>query len=136
MKNTFFKALRKLKDVAYEHYKGFYNFNRDKYPKTFLAYTHKSEKLVKRKDIKEVVYCFWTGDNEITENRKRCLDEMKEKIGYPIVLITKDNLANYILPEHPLHKAYDFLSAVHKSDYLRAYFMHHYGGGTAILKPR
>lgn len=134
MTNIFLKSLRKLKDFAYKYYKGFYRFDCNKYPKTFLAHTHKSEKLVKRKDIKEVIYCFWTGDNEMTENRKRCLDEMKEKMGYPVILITKDNLANYILPKYPLHKAYDFLSAVHKSDYLRVYFMHHYGGGYSDVK--
>lgn len=38
------------------------------------------------------------------------------------------------MPEAPLHKAFQYLSPVHKSDYLRAYFMHFYGGGYADIK--
>jgi hypothetical protein len=38
------------------------------------------------------------------------------------------------LPEYPLHPAFKYLSYVHKSDYLRSYFMHFYGGGYADIK--
>lgn len=34
----------------------------------------------------------------------------------------------------PLHPAYRYLSPVHRSDYLRCYFLHHVGGGYADIK--
>lgn len=46
----------------------------------------------------------------------------------PVCLITKDNLSTFIKPEFPLHEAFPYLSAVHRSDYIRAYLMHFYGG--------
>ena len=76
---------------------------------------------------------FLTGHNEMSANRQRCLASMKENIGVPLILITPDNLQEYILDSHPLHEAYPYLSNVHKSDYLRAYFMHHHGGGYADI---
>lgn len=123
-----------LKSLAYKYYKGFYHFDEKKYSKTFLSHTIHSKKVVSCGSIKKVIYCFWTGDNELTENRKRSLEALKSKIKYPVCLVTKDNLQDYILPDYPLHPAYEYLSFVHRSDYLRAYFMHHYGGGYADVK--
>jgi hypothetical protein len=51
-----------------------------------------------------------------------------------IVLITKYNLPQYVLPEHPLHPCYEYLSPTHRADYLRTYFMHFYGGGYSDIK--
>ncbi|WP_417688647.1 hypothetical protein [Roseibium sp.] len=48
--------------------------------------------------------------------------------------MTGNTLPGWIKSEAPLHPAYEFLSAVHRSDYLRPYFMHHYGGGYADIK--
>ena len=59
---------------------------------------------------------------------------LREKTGVQVQLITPHNLAEYILPDAPLHPAYDYLSLVHKSDYLRCYFMYHYGGGYSDVK--
>lgn len=80
------------------------------------------------------VFCFWTGDNEMTETRKQCLDQMRQTIGCEVVLITKDTLPSFILPQFPLHEAYTYLSETHKADYLRTYFMHFYGGGYSDIK--
>lgn len=80
------------------------------------------------------VYCFWTGDNPITENRQKCINQMKQVIGCEVVLVTKRNLPTYILPDFPLHEAYQYLSETHKADYLRTYFMHFYGGGYSDIK--
>ncbi len=80
------------------------------------------------------VYMFWTGDNHLTENRIRCMEQFKQVSGVPVVLITKDNLHDYILPDHPLHEAYPYLSFTHRADYLRTYFMHFYGGGYSDIK--
>jgi len=81
----------------------------------------------------KVVYCFWTGTNEMSNNRISCLIQMHEKIGIPIVLVTLKNLDYFILREH-LHPAYEYLSETHKSDFLRVYFMHFFGGGYSDIK--
>jgi hypothetical protein len=80
------------------------------------------------------IFCFWTGDNPITDRRKQSVECMAEITGCKVQFITKDTLHSWILPYAPLHKAYSFLSAVHKADYLRAYFMCHYGGGYSDIK--
>ena len=80
------------------------------------------------------VYMFWTGDNELTENRKRCMDQFRQVSGANIILVTKDNLHEYILPDQPLHPAYPYLSFTHRADYLRTYFMHFHGGGYSDIK--
>ena len=46
----------------------------------------------------------------------------------------ESEIKNYIIPAFPLHLAYDYLSATHKADYLRMYFMHFYGGGYSDIK--
>ncbi|WP_426480012.1 capsular polysaccharide synthesis protein [Chryseobacterium sp. CBSDS_008] len=82
----------------------------------------------------EIIYCFWTGYNEMPQNRQRALESIYKKSAVRVKCITADMLDNYILPMYPLHKAYPYLSLVHKSDYLRSYFMYHYGGGYCDIK--
>ena len=48
--------------------------------------------------------------------------------------MTVENLHEYILKDHPLHPAYEFLSETHRCDILRTYFMYHYGGGYSDIK--
>lgn len=84
--------------------------------------------------VQNIIYSFWVDDNPLTPNRIKCLDEMKKNIDVNICLITKDNLCDFILDDFPLHPSYKHLSRVHKSDYLRCYFMHHYGGGYSDIK--
>lgn len=103
-----------------------------KQSKTRLDYFDNMIKDKIKKDL--IIYCFWTGDNELTKNRKKSLKQLEEKSGGTVLLITPSNLKSYILPEHPLHPSYNYLSEVHKSDYLRTYFMHHYGGGYSDIK--
>lgn len=85
--------------------------------------------------VRRVIYCFWTGSNPLTPRRLQSLSEMRVvNEGIDVVLVTPDNLPEFVLPDAPLHPAYGYLSAVHKSDYLRAYFMHHHGGGYSDVK--
>ena len=76
----------------------------------------------------------WTGDNIMSSARQECLKQLKEISECNVVLITKQNLHEYILAEHPLHPAYEYLSETHKADYLRTYFMNFYGGGYSDIK--
>lgn len=85
--------------------------------------------------LERIIYSFWTGDNEMSGARKESVESLRQNSGVDFRLITKDNLDNYIHEESPLHEGFQYLSAVHKSDYLRCYFMHHYGGGYSDVKP-
>ena len=80
------------------------------------------------------IYCFWTGDNPMNDKRKNCLQHSIETSKCNIVLVTKQNLDQYILKDHPLHPAYQYLSETHKSDYLRTYFANFHGGGYMDIK--
>jgi len=76
------------------------------------------------------IFILWLGDEEITEPRQYAIDSLPENK----VLITKHNLANWVLDGFPLHPAYNYLSTIHKSDYLRCYLLYHYGGGYSDIK--
>lgn len=116
------------------------NIKQGLFVKNFQEKKYIVEKLqdinyIKSIDFSEnkVVYCFWTGTNEMSDNRISCLIQMYEKIGVPIVLVTLKNLEHFILKEQ-LHPAYEYLSETHKSDFLRVYFMHIFGGGYSDIK--
>lgn len=112
-----------------------YKYFSNKYKNHFLN-NHLEDKypVKSNQKIDRVIYCFWTGENEITNNRIECLNILKKDTGIEVKLITTKNLNRYILPDFPLHPAYQYLSLVHKSDYLRCYFMYHYGGGYSDIK--
>ncbi|MFW0119763.1 glycosyltransferase [Rothia sp. P5764] len=82
------------------------------------------------------LYLFWTGDNPLTKNRKNSFDYLvKNNDDIEVILVSNDNLKDFIVPGHPLHDCYYDLSFVHRSDYLRAYFMYHHGGAYLDIKP-
>ncbi|HBR11518.1 MAG TPA: hypothetical protein DD740_04775 [Chryseobacterium sp.] len=110
-----------------------YTFTKDKYPHSFL--NQDNPVTYTGEPAPEVIYCFWTGDNPLTENRKKGIQALEKNAGVPVKLITPENLPQYIKPGFPLHKGYELLSYIHRSDYLRCYFMHHHGGGYADVKP-
>lgn len=80
------------------------------------------------------VFTFWTGDNEMSPTRLANLDRLRADIGLEVVVVTPDNLRDWVLPDDPLHPSYPHLSLVHRADYLRAYFFHHHGGGYCDIK--
>ena len=89
-------------------------------------------KTIKLQD--NVIYCFWTGTNLMSHQRELCLQGLVRNCGVKVVFIKGDDYKQYILPEHPLHPAYEYLSETHKSDYLRTYLMNFYGGGYSDIK--
>ena len=80
-----------------------------------------------------VVWCYWEGA-PMNANRLLSFEYLQKNIHVPVCLITKDNLSAFIKPEFPLHEAFPYLSAVHRSDYIRAYLMHFYGGAWHDIK--
>tara|TARA_Y100000590_G_scaffold387583_1_gene461276 strand:- start:5244 stop:6044 length:801 start_codon:yes stop_codon:yes gene_type:complete len=99
----------------------------------FVFFYKTKESIVYLNNAKPNLYCFWTGTNPLTKNRKTNLKTLKNT-GFNVILVTPNNLDNYILIDYPLHKGYQFLSEVHKADYLRCYFMNFYGGGYSDIK--
>ena len=81
------------------------------------------------------IFAFWTADNPMNGNRRRGWESFRVT-GLNPILVTPVNLSDWIVTGAPLHPAYPHLSAVHRSDYLRPYFMHHHGGGYADVKPQ
>lgn len=82
----------------------------------------------------KVIFIFWTGTNEMSFRRIICMDALKDQTGCHIQLVNVDNLPDYIVEGCPLHPAYPYLSETHRCDYLRTYFMYHYGGGYSDIK--
>ena len=84
--------------------------------------------------MKRIIWTFWTDINPMSDNRKRCLDSIIKNTNVEVSLITAYNLKDYEKLECPIHPSYEYLSAVHRSDYLRTYWMHHFGGGYTDIK--
>ena len=81
-----------------------------------------------------IIWTFWTGDNEMSPNRAKSLEILTRDSGCKVITITPDNLSDYLVEGDSLHEGYDLLSLTHKSDYLRSYFIYHYGGGYSDIK--
>ncbi len=105
-----------------------------KYPHTFLERRPPLD-AVGDGPVPNVIWCFWTGDNPLTPARRAGLESIRSLNPETLVeLVDPGRLPDFILPGRPLHPAFDLLSLNHRSDYLRAYFLFHYGGGYADLK--
>ena len=81
-----------------------------------------------------VLFCVWTGNNPLTPNRAESLLSIYKETNCPVLFLTQNNIQDWELKNAPFHPAYEYLSETHKADYLRCYFMHHFGGGYSDLK--
>lgn len=82
----------------------------------------------------------------MTGARAQSFASFKENIGVDVELVTTATILTYQVTGHPFHPAAVYslsgignsqptgMSAVHIVDYLRAYFMYHYGGGYHDVK--
>ena len=80
------------------------------------------------------VFCLWTGPEQMSPSRLQAIWSIFSAVGCPVAFVTPATLSQWIVPSHPLHPAFPYLSSVHKSDYLRCYLMHHFGGGYTDIK--
>ena len=78
------------------------------------------------------IFLFWTGDNQMSSNRRKCLESFHLNSFCNVELVDSHNLSDWLVSD--LHPAFHYLSFTHRSDYLRCYFMHHYGGGYSDIK--
>jgi hypothetical protein len=103
----------------------------------FDKYTKKIPSMMDSGDpsaLNRRIFCFWAGRNEMSEGRKKTLNELGKSSVCEVTVITPSNLKYYLLPEYPLHEAFKYLTLRHKSHYLKYYFMHFYGGGFSAIK--
>lgn len=108
-----------------------YAYRPERYADTFLA---KDVSPGGESEFPRRVFTLWTGDNPLTTNRTANLELIEQRIGLPLQLVTPANLGEWVVPGHPLHPAYEHLSLIHRSDYLRGYLMHHHGGAYVDVK--
>lgn len=79
------------------------------------------------------LFCFWADQNKMSEIRKKCLQSLSST-ELNVIFLDSQGIREWTLSDYPFHEGYKYLSSTHKSDYLRAYFMHHYGGGYCDIK--
>lgn len=106
-----------------------------RYPNTFLERRPPrdlgGERLLPRR-----LWVCWTGPNRMSDARQRGLERIRQvNPDVRIDLVTADNVSDFVVSGHPLHPAYEYLSYTHRSDYLRAYLLHHHGGAYGDIKP-
>ncbi len=83
---------------------------------------------------REIIFCIWFGKKIMPVNKAAALLSILNNVNVPVQLLHDDNFRNWEIPEHSFHPAFEFLTDTHKSDYLRAYLMYHYGGGYTDIK--
>jgi len=68
----------------------------------------------------------------MSDVRKASLETMVNS-GLDVNVVDQNSLYEYVR-EDLVHPAYQFLNLAHRADYLRAFFMHHFGGGYCDVK--
>lgn len=108
-----------------------YTYRSSRYADTFLA---RDVAPSESSELPARVFVIWAGENPLTPNRQANLDLIRKRIGLPVELVTPSTLERWVVPGHPLPEAYEHLSFIHRSDYLRGYLLHHHGGAYVDVK--
>ena len=101
---------------------------------------------VVKNGIPNIVFVTWFGP-ERTGKREKCFQSLFKNMDVPIFFVDEKNYLELENPAWPIHKVvknslpFDKnnpkgLSMNHVSDYMRAYVMHHHGGGYHDVKAR
>ena len=85
--------------------------------------------------MKTVIWTFWANEKTMSGTRKKAFQTLVNNSEVQVELITDNNYLSFEDSNLPIHKAYQYLSDTHKSDYLRFYLCHIYGGGYSDIKP-
>lgn len=134
------RSRRKLRAMKFEHATTLfrdiekvrpYRYRPARYRRTFLA---RDLAPGGTSDFPRRVFAVWAGDNELTPARRRNLARLHETLDLSLVLVTPTTLPEWLVEGHPLHPCYEHLALMHRADYLRAYLMHHHGGGYVDIK--
>lgn len=138
------RAAMNLKNSALASYDSSfrYTFNPEKHktkwgehPRMYFLHRDPPEGCSTVHEVPGRIFVLWTGENKLSVNRSEGLESIVlNNPDRDVTLVTPTNLSEFIVPGHPLHSAYENLSLVHRSDYLRAYLMHYHGGGYSDIK--
>nr|WP_300340646.1 hypothetical protein [Actinomyces sp.] len=80
------------------------------------------------------LFAVWFG-GEMGKNRRHGVDVLRRaNPDLQFHLITEENLGEWVVDGYPIHPAFSSLSYNHRADYVRAYLMHHHGGGYSDIK--
>jgi glycosyltransferase involved in cell wall biosynthesis len=82
-----------------------------------------------------IIFTLWLGPYVMSPSRSAAVQSIFRDAGRPVCFITDSTLLAWEHPDYPFHPAFQYLSEVHRVDYLRCYLMHHYGGGYTDIKP-
>ena len=80
------------------------------------------------------IFCMWPGTDKISEDRITELYSIFSNTHCPVVFLNGESYKKWELPEHPFQPGFAYLSETHRSDYLRIYLLHHFGGGYTDIK--
>ena len=79
------------------------------------------------------IFCFWEGT--MSPSRETCFSSLINNSRCPVVYMSHDSFVyDWQKEKSPIHPGYHYLSSTQKSDYVRGYMMHHYGGGYTDIK--
>lgn len=110
-------------------------FPSDKYRDMWLGEDAEARPITAGEPVPRRIFTVWAGDNPMSERRLAGIESIKAmNPSLEVVLVTPENLADWLVPDHPLPDAYEHLSYVHRSDYLHCYLLHHHGGGYVGIK--
>lgn len=105
------------------------------YADTWLGSSAPARPVEAGEQVPRRIFVVWTGDNEMSEQRATSLAEIRRiNADLDVVLVTPQNMGDWIIPELALPPQYEQLSLVHRSDLLRAYLLHVHGGGYSDVK--
>lgn len=100
------------------------------FPHTFLS--RETPPMGAVEAAPHILWAIWLGPAP-GRRRESSLRALHDQPGLDVRLILEPSALE--LSGQPFHPAFDHLHDVHKSDYLRAYAMHHYGGAYTDVKP-
>lgn len=112
-----------------------------KYMKTSLFdSSNNNDPIISINGIPQVVYLCWFSHKDYLPHfsfkRMNALKSLISNIGVPVIILTTENYKAFEVKDYPIHEAFNYLTGVHKADYLRCYMLHHYGGGYHDIKFR
>lgn len=137
MKKGMIPAAFSVESALYRRFPGEYDYERRRhlYRRSFINWdaTPSSGREVPRR-----IFGLWMTGEELPEGPRgenwRGFVQQQEAAGIDVTLLTPETLDEWVVDGSPFHPAFPYLSAVHRSDYVRAYLMHHHGGGYADIK--
>ncbi|MBM3349911.1 MAG: hypothetical protein FJY58_09500 [Betaproteobacteria bacterium] len=83
---------------------------------------------------REYLFCMWPGKDQLPKERAAELFSIISSSDSAVVYLNDLSYGKWEIPEAPFHPALKYLSECHRSDYLRVYLMHYYGGGYTDIK--